>query len=191
MAASSAGAEVISVSRFLRFCRSDSRAPPNVPRVFRGGKKGSRSRPSVRGQGKSLSGPHVLRVEACVCIYRPLWGLWAHASPLFHSGHRRFLLHPEPIREHKELFDSLHTPDMTNNRIVYSLIPVGTAQRTGAALCYVCNDLYRPSLTKCEFARTCARSPGSRPGASGARGELERARGTGFIWSGWLLVQGF
>lgn len=35
------------------------------------------------------------------------------------------LLHPAPIREHKELFESLYKPNMTNKCTVYCLIPFG------------------------------------------------------------------
>lgn len=58
-------------------------------------------------------------------------------------------LHPAPIKEHKELFDSLYKPNMTNSRIVYCLIPPlgchDCVQHTTAAvrltaLCYVCSE---------------------------------------------------
>lgn len=57
------------------------------------------------------------------------------------------LLHPAPIKTHKELLDSLSKHNMTNNCIVYCLIPLGchdsvqhTAAVSLAALCYVCSQ---------------------------------------------------
>lgn len=66
------------------------------------------------------------------------------------------LLHPAPIKEHKELFDSLYKPNMTNNCIVYCLIPLGchdSVQHTAAvsltALCYVCSEKVMICIDHC------------------------------------------
>lgn len=50
-------------------------------------------------------------------------------------------LHPAPIKEHKELFESLYKPNMTNNCTVYCLIPFSchdSVQHTTAGPSLLC-----------------------------------------------------
>lgn len=68
----------------------------------------------------------------------------------------RVLLHPASIKTHKELFESLAKHNMTNNCIVYCLIPLGchdSLQHTTAvsltALCYVCSEKVMICVDRC------------------------------------------
>lgn len=132
---------------------------PN-PRVFRGGRKEEVSVISQRTR-ELFQQCHMGLGRACVYIYCTLWGL-GHTPPRCFTLGTKVLLHPAPIKEHKELFDSLYKPNTTNNCIVYCLIPLGchdsVQHTTGcvidcSVLClfWESNDLYRPLLTKCEL----------------------------------------
>lgn len=155
----------VSPPRLLPFI--SSAASPSTPQqhatskihVFSGRWEGRRFSHQSEDKG-TLSACHMGLGRACVYIYCTLWGL-GHTPPRCFTLGTNGLLHPAPIKEHKELFDSLYKPNMTNNRIVYCLIPLGcfdSAQHTTAVVdCSVLclfsesNDLYRPLLTKCEL----------------------------------------
>lgn len=57
----------------------------------------------------TLSACHMVQGSACVYIYCMLWGLGHTPSRCFTLG-TNISLHPAPIKEHKELFDSLINP---------------------------------------------------------------------------------
>lgn len=110
------------------------------------------------GQGNSFSVPHGPAEHVFIFT---VWGL-GHMPPRCFTLGTEVSLHPAPIKEHKELFDSLYKPNMTNSCIVYCLIPprlpwlCAAHHRRCAIDCSVLcllresNDLYRPLLTKCE-----------------------------------------
>lgn len=123
------------------------------PRVFRPvGRKKLQS--SDRGQGNSFSPPHGFGQSMCLYLLyilralgtcHPAVSLWPPKS-----------LHPTPIKEHKELLDSLYKPNMTNSCIVYCLIALGchdSVQHTTAvslpSLCYVCSEKVMICIDHC------------------------------------------
>lgn len=137
------------------------RHPVKLPKstCFQGSRKEEVS--VIREDKGTLSVCHMDLGRACVCIYCTLWGL-GHTPPRCFTLGTNISLHPAPIKEHKELFDSLYKPNMTNNCIVYCVIPprlpwLCTAHHRSASDCSVLclfgesNDLYRPLLMKCEW----------------------------------------
>lgn len=73
----------------------------------------------------TLSAFHMDLCRTCVYIYCTSWRP-GHTPPCCFALGTNMLLHPAPIKEHKELFDSLYKPKMTNNCIVYWVIPLLT-----------------------------------------------------------------
>lgn len=124
--------------------RGGSRATSIIHVFFReAGRKKFQS--SGGGQGNSFSVPHGPAEHVFIFT---VWGL-GHMPPRCFTLGTKVSLHPAPIKEHKELFDSLYKPNMTNSRIVYCLIPPlgchDCVQHTTAAvrltaLCYVCSE---------------------------------------------------
>lgn len=154
------------------------------PHVFSeaGGRKKSQS--SVRGQGNSLS-----MGRACVYIYCTLRGL-GHTPPCCCTLGTSASLHPDPIKEHKELFDSLYKSNMTNKRIVYCLIPMALHSTLPPRHWRLC---VMSVLRKQWFVLTIASEmwiarllrgwDAANARRAWALWELER--GTGFIWWFW------
>lgn len=148
----------VTVAIYQPFHTAAARGLTSIIHVFFRAAGRKKFQSSGGGQGNSFSVPHGPAEHVFIFT---VWGL-GHMPPRCFTLGTEVSLHPAPIKEHKELFDSLYKPNMTNSCIVYCLIPprlpwlCAAHHRRCAIDCSVLcllresNDLYRPLLTKCE-----------------------------------------